>query len=122
VESRTVRFAGDVERERTEWFQTATAASAPRRLATALPRIRTPASGTRVALDPDIPPDRQRLMVATEAPRADLRFLVDGAELGSAGAAQLWEPTQGQHTLTLVDAGARELDRVTVDVRGRAPK
>jgi penicillin-binding protein 1C len=122
VERHTVRFAGDVERERTDWFQTGTNASAARPIATALPRIRTPASGTRVALDPDIPPARQRLLVATDAPRADLRLRIDGADLGSAGTAQLWEPTQGRHTLTLVDAGQRELDRVTVDVRGRVAR
>jgi penicillin-binding protein 1C len=120
--ARAVRFAGDVEGERTDWFQDGTGVDAVRPLAIALPRIRTPASGTRIALDPDIPPDHQRLLVATDAPRADLRFVIDGRPLGSAGASRLWEPTQGAHTLTLVDAGDRELDRVTLDVRGRVAR
>jgi hypothetical protein len=77
----------------------------------------------------DVRPERRELAHAPHAldlavPAQDEGVLVDvdGAELGSAGTPQLWEPTQGPHTLTLVDAGARELDRVTVDVRGRAPK
>ncbi len=122
VEQRTVAFAGDVERARLDWLQTGTGTAAPRPLAMARPRIRTPASGTRVALDPDIPPARQRLVVTTDAPHAGLRVHVDGVDLGPAGTPQLWEPTQGRHTLTLVDAGRRELDRVTVDVRGRVER
>ena len=98
-------------------------------------RIARPASGTILALDPDIPPDRQRVqLIARQAgmpaeqawrdnslrwrmvtPRAGapeaVRDIGRGSQLG-------WLPWPGRHRIELVDAAGKVLDSVQVEVRG----
>nr|WP_279343692.1 penicillin-binding protein 1C [Variovorax terrae] len=78
-------------------------------------RILAPAPGTIVALDPDIPPHRQRLSFSAEG--ADLRWLMDGKPLARGPQAQ-WLPWPGRHVVQLTDAGGRVLDEVRIEVRG----
>ena len=79
------------------------------------PRIDSPASGTILALDPDIPPAQQRLWLRASSPA--VRWRLNGHILG-AGAQLAWLPMPGQHVLEIVDAQGRRLDAVTVQVRG----
>ncbi|MGH6637666.1 MAG: penicillin-binding transpeptidase domain-containing protein, partial [Polaromonas sp.] len=65
------------------------------------PRITAPASGTLIALDPDIPPNRQRLSFSAEG--RGLRWLMDGKEFARGGEAQ-WLPWPGRHVVQLLDA------------------
>jgi penicillin-binding protein 1C len=82
-------------------------------------KIVYPASGTVIALDPDIPADQQKLFLEAE-PRDDrLRWVLDGEVLGSAGSLLLWTPKVGPHTLALSDENERVLDSVVFQVRGR---
>ena len=86
-------------------------------------RILAPAPGTIVALDPDIPPDRQRLQFAatpSEA-RADLRWRIDGRVQGR-GVQWAWLPWPGRHRVELVDAGGQVLDTISLEVRGAGLK
>jgi penicillin-binding protein 1C len=127
VVRRAVRFGGELEAAREEWFVAGTEqavfalADAPGRAAGATAagtgRIVAPADGSIVALDPDIPPDRQR--VRFEAGGADdgLRWRVDGRP-HARGARAGWLPWPGRHVVELTDAGGRVLDRVRLDVRG----
>jgi penicillin-binding protein 1C len=92
----------------------------PPALAAAHPRIVAPVAGTIVALDPDIPPARQRMVFEADARGAALRWVVDGADLGPAGEPLLWEPVRGRHAVGLVDATGQALDTVTFEVRGLA--
>lgn len=87
------------------------------------PRILSPAPGTIVALDPDIPPDRQRLRFTAGGggTAADVRWRIDGKERGR-GAEWAWLPWPGRHRIELVDAGGRVLDTVPVEVRGAGVK
>jgi penicillin-binding protein 1C len=112
-----VEFPAAAEPARREWFAAGTEPGS-RTLASGAARIVAPVDGTIVALDPDIPPDRQRvpLEVAGRSPGA--RWRVDDADLGPAEGLTLWEPAPGTHTVTLVDAARRELDVATVEVRG----
>ncbi len=80
-------------------------------------RIRAPSDGTIVAIDPDIPPVRQRVFLESDPPDARLRWRIDGALLGAADRIALWEPVRGRHRVELVDAGGRALDAVRFDVR-----
>jgi penicillin-binding protein 1C len=83
------------------------AAEAPR-----LARIVSPAADGSIALDPDIPPERERVLLAAE-PRANgLRWSLDGAALGPAEAPRLWAPERGRHELVLLDADGRPIDAV----------
>ena len=88
------------------------------------PRITTPVSGTIIALDPDIPPDRQRVRfiaegVATRG-RSDAsppRWLMDGKPFAKGSTAH-WLPWPGRHVVQLMDAQGAVLDEVRLEVRG----
>jgi penicillin-binding protein 1C len=72
-----------------------------------------------VAIDPGIPPSRQRLVF--EARAADgVRFVLDGADLGAASAPLLWAPRPGRHRLALVDGAGRVHDAAEFVVKGGA--
>jgi penicillin-binding protein 1C len=87
-------------------------AQAPR-----LARILSPAPDQRIALDPDIPRARERVLLEAEPRDADLHWSLDGESLGSAAAPLLWAPVRGRHELVLRDAGGRALDAVRFVVR-----
>ena len=78
-------------------------------------RILTPAPGTIVALDPDIPPARQRLRFAADS--SAVRWRIDGKPLGR-GAQWDWLPWPGRHRVELVDARGQVLDQIQIEVRG----
>ncbi|GGH63565.1 penicillin-binding protein [Comamonas phosphati] len=109
-------------------------------------RISRPANGTILALDPDIPPDRQRVqLVARQAGMAvgqdwrdsNLRWRMVTQRMaapvaGEAGTPRMteavreigrgsqlgWLPWPGRHRIELVDAAGTVLDSVQVEVRG----
>ena len=102
---------------RREWFVPGTEPGA-RRLATGEPRIVAPVDGTIVALDPDIPRDRQRVPLEVAGAIPGTRWRIDDVDLGAAAGLTLWEPTPGTHTVTLVDPSAQAVAVATVEVRG----
>jgi penicillin-binding protein 1C len=84
------------------------------------PHIASPADGVVLALDPDIPPARQRVRLraaATAQMAHTLAWRVDGTVLGQ-GATLLWGPRPGKHQVELLDEDGRVLDHVRIDVRG----
>ena len=113
----TVDFPAAAEPARREWFAPGTEPGT-RALATGNPRIVTPVDGTIVALDPDIPPDRQRVPLELAGASPGLRWRVDDIDLGPAHELTLWEPEPGTHSVALVDATRRALDVASVEVRG----
>lgn len=157
VLQQAVRFGPDasglpLESARSEWFVAGTqqslfamagsglpaASASTRGTSAASPvRIARPANGTILALDPDIPPDRQRVQLSArpsgtaatqEWQDTSLRWrMVSAAPPGAAepapkeigrGAAAAWMPWPGRHRLELVDAKGQVLDSVQVEVRG----
>jgi penicillin-binding protein 1C len=133
-----VSFGAQLEAARSEWFLPGTAQarfainfiadndpSTPERGQESLKnvpagpaqatRITAPADGTILALDPDIPPTRQRVRFTADAPGA--RWLMDGQPLG-AGASVPWLPWPGRHRVTLVNAAGQPLDEIRLEVRG----
>ncbi len=122
VTARQVRFAADVEPPRRDWMLAGDEPSdAQPALASPAPHVRSPVGGTRIALDPDMPPDRQGLLLDAEAPDG-ARWRLDGSDLGPATSPRLWKPTPGAHTLELVDARDHVYDRVEFDVRGHVDR
>lgn len=104
---------------RREWFVRGTETSEISRAAEAAGfRIAYPASGTIIALDPDIPSGQQKLFFEADPPSGSLSWILDGRDLGPAGSVQLWTPEKGKHTLALVNKSGRALDSVTFEVRG----
>ena len=119
VEVRPITLPGTREPPRREFFLAGTAqavmAAAP---ATARrPRITSPVSGSVYALDPDIPPDRQRIAVTVSGSLAGYRLILDKKPLGDADAGQQIMPRPGAHMLALVDPGGRTIDRIRFTVR-----
>lgn len=116
-----VRFDGGLEAARTEWFLAGTQQDRwalgppPAAAASTGGRILSPPDGTILALDPDIPPQRQRL--ALRAQGAGLRWRMDGREFAQGPSAQ-WLPWPGRHRLQLTDARGQLLDEVRIEVRG----
>jgi penicillin-binding protein 1C len=117
-----VRWGDHLEAARDEWFIAGTEQPvfaldhAPQ---LAAPRIVTPANGTIIALDPDIPPANQRLRLQAQGHAAAWR--IDGHPFAR-GLTALWLPWPGQHVLQLVDAHGKTLDQVQVEVRGAGVK
>ena len=82
-----------------------------------LARITTPSSGTIIALDPDIPPHRQR--VSFTADGSNVRWLMDGKAFAK-GAAAKWAPWPGRHLVQLTGVNGEILDEIRLEVRGAA--
>ncbi len=110
-----VRFRPAIEPPRDELFLPGSAlaevALAPPQ--TRPPRIVSPADGTVIALDPDIPSKLQKLALRVDGARVGDRLSVDGAPYSE----RVWIPRPGVHRFALTDAGGRSLDRARVSVR-----
>ncbi|MFT3814272.1 MAG: penicillin-binding protein 1C [Acidovorax sp.] len=131
-----VRFGGELEAARAEWFlagtqqtvfamDTGASSARPARaggrkdsqfMAEGPARILAPTPGTIVALDPDIPPARQRLTFEASGGGA-LRWRVDGKEVAQ-GPRATWPLWPGRHRLELADARGQVIDAVPFEVRG----
>jgi len=112
--------AGPLEAARSEWFLQGTeqalfAIDPP--AAGAIARITAPADGTILALDPDIPPNRQRLRFETDARGSGLQWRIDGKTIARGASAQ-WLPWPGRHAVQLVDARGQLQDEIRLEVRG----
>jgi penicillin-binding protein 1C len=119
--------AAMLEAARQEWFLAGTeqsqfainkiAAQAINTKATGInnTRIISPVSGTIIALDPDIPPNRQR--VSFQAEGQNVAWLLDGKPFAKGNAAK-WLPWPGRHVVQLVDAKGVKLDEIKLEVRG----
>ena len=109
-----VTFAPAIEPPRDELFAAGTALTrvAVTSQADARPRLLSPADGAVIALDPDIPPARQRVAVRAAGTGT---LSVDGHAIGQGEA--LWPPVPGYHIVTLTGAGGAVVDRARVTVR-----
>ena len=119
---RRVRFDGELEAARDEYFLAGTEMTGVRIAGTPTrPRIAYPGDGTIVALDPDIPAAQQRIALRASGAGTGGGWHIDGRPIGDAGGVMLWAPAPGRHRLALLDAGGREVDAVRFEVRG-APR
>jgi len=85
------------------------------------PRIVYPGAGVVVAVDPDIPPSRQRMLFSAARPVAGMRWHLDGRSIGSAERPLAWRPVPGRHRLQLVGPDGATVDEVVFEVRGVPP-
>ena len=111
------------EAARDEWFIDGTqqanfaANTQPARTsgATVTGRITAPTNGTIIALDPDIPPGRQRVSFSAEGHK--LRWLMDGKLIARGSSAQ-WLPWPGRHVVKLMNDQGELQDEIRLEVRG----
>ncbi len=116
---RPIRFDPPQEPPRREWFLAGTERSVIRSAAaTTLARIAYPADGALIALDPDIPPERQRVAISFSAPPGKgWQWRIDNEPPRSTATAPLWLPRPGKHRLALLDEAGREQDATRFEVR-----
>jgi penicillin-binding protein 1C len=105
-----------------EWYlagtePVASATIRPARGESGLGRILSPTDGTILAVDPDIPSPRQRVLVQAAPADPKLQLFLDGRRLGSAAMPLLWTPLRGRHELALRDAEGQDLETVRFLVR-----
>ena len=84
----------------------------------ARPSIQSPANGMIIALDPDIPPAHQQVLLAANGAQHSMRLTLNDVPVGDAASAHLWAPKPGAYRLALLDATGRAVDRVYFTVRG----
>lgn len=119
VIARTVTFPYQIEPDRVEWFLAGTEPQTiVQTMAVGQPRIVTPAPATIIALDPDIPSSRQRVVFEALNVGAPVRWFLDGRNLGSASDLVVWNPEPGTHRLSLVGERGNPLDTIIFVVRG----
>jgi len=119
LQQRRIRFEPAHEPARAEWFIAGTAMEVVRGASAAkLARIAYPADGSILALDPDIPPQRQRVPFRLSAPAGEgWRWRVDQAVQGKAGQRLLWLPQPGRHRLRLENEHGDVMDEIHFQVR-----
>ncbi len=122
----TVAFDPPVESERTEWFLRGTETASMQGnggqglAASATPTIRYPAADTIIALDPDIPPERERVVFSASPGVPGLQWRIDDVVLLAERGRADWTPVPGLHLLVLEDAQGKPLSAVKFEVRGGA--
>jgi penicillin-binding protein 1C len=121
VVTRRVSFPKSVEAARNEWFVQGTE---PARSLAELdenePQIESPAEGSIIAIDPDIPSGLQRVSFEAGHGATGAKWILDGRERCAVSSPCLWQPVPGMHTLALVGASGRTIGQATFKVRGRS--
>ena len=114
-----IRFEPPREPQREEWFLAGSEATVIRAAtAKALARIAYPAEGSIIALDPDIPPARQRIRLRLSAPApAGATWRIDQQIVGRVETVATWLPQPGSHRLRQEDKNNEVLDSAQFEVR-----
>jgi penicillin-binding protein 1C len=114
-----VSFPNDVEPPRQEWFVAETQpAGSPSGLDDSSPQILSPAAGTIIALDPDIPAAAQRVVFEASRGARDSQWILDGRALAPVRGTLLWTPTPGPHTLSVGRDSGNTAPTIQFVVRG----
>jgi penicillin-binding protein 1C len=81
-------------------------------------KITYPAQGMIIALDPDIPEDRQRVFFEADASGDHLSWRLNSIEIGRTSEIISWKPVPGTYTISLIDAQDAIIDSVNFIVKG----
>ncbi len=119
VNRAAVTFDGGIEPPRQEWFAMGTelAAVAPVPSRAARAHIASPGNGLIIAIDPDMPPQHQRVPLLARGTTKQLAFRLDGIAIGPADTQLMWMPRAGAHQLALVGPSGTVIDQVLFTVR-----
>jgi penicillin-binding protein 1C len=114
-----VHFPDGVEPPRWEWFIRGTEpASMNQSVGQHNPSILYPPSGTIIAVDPDIPPDLQKMFFISQTDEIDLRWILNGVTMKASGKVISWAPKAGKYSLALANGEGKILDYIYYEVRG----
>ena len=119
IDSLQVSFDPPAEAPREELFLTGTAVDhmEAKPAQATHPSIVYPGPGEIIALDPDIPGDRQRVRFEATGVGPEAQWRLNGEPVQDG---DFWRPQPGKWLLTLHDADGRQLDVVRFEVRGSA--
>jgi penicillin-binding protein 1C len=78
--------------------------------------IVSPTKDSVIALDPDIPPERQKVFFEPRKFSKDLDWVLNEKKLGSASEILLWSPLKGEHTLELFGK-SKAIDKIKFIVK-----
>jgi len=116
---REIDFPQGTEPSRGEWFIRGTEPhSKDRRIGQFNQRIVYPPSGTVIALDPDIPPELQKIFFISQTNEGDLQWVLNGHTINRVGNILPWTPRAGTYLLALCDGENGIIDSVNFEVRG----
>jgi len=126
VVQRDIVFAPAIEPSRREWFVTGTESSTKITTisiptAQATPRLLSPADGTVIAPDPDIPATRQSMLVRADALQSvNVCLKLGDRAIAACGVreALIKLPAPGRHQVKLEAADGSLLAEATVEIRG----
>lgn len=119
-----IRFQENIESERDEWFIKGTEpiylmtgeTSVLQNTIPVMPHITYPPDGIIIAIDPDIPEERQMVFFKAEASNIKFIWILNNEKIGNMNTIS-WMPKQGRYVLSLVDERNRITDSVKFEVR-----
>lgn len=115
---RKVEFPQDVAPSREEWFIRGTEPNPQNRsIGQINPTIVYPPSGAVIALDPDIPPELQKIFFISQTGESSVRWVLNGEPMEGAGRTIPWTPEAGKYFLAIADGDEKILDYVYFEVR-----
>jgi penicillin-binding protein 1C len=119
VVSKEIQFSQGMESFRKEWFILGTEPNLKdKRIGQLNQRILYPPSGTVIALDPDIPPEMQKVFFISQTSEDGLSWKLNGLPMNRVGKAIPWTPGEGEYLLAIVDREDRTIDSIHFEVRG----
>ena len=81
-----------------------------------MPHITYPPDGIIIAIDPDIPEERQMVFFEAETSNINFGWILNNEKIGNMNTIP-WTPKQGRYRLSLVDERNRIADSVEFEVR-----
>ena len=120
---RRIEFPRGIDSVREEWFIYGTEPdSQAKKVGQFNQRILYPPAGAVIALDPDIPPEFQKVLFVAQGNEAALRWKLGDESTDAAGRVIPWTPGAGKHLLTLADREGKILDCIYFEVKGPGEK
>jgi penicillin-binding protein 1C len=114
-----VEFPPGLEPPREEWFMAGTEPNLKGNwIGQRNQRIVYPPSGAVIALDPDIPPELQKIFLISQTREEGLRWTLNGEFIGWVGKSIPWSPRAGKYLLAITDQEDKTIDAVAFEVRG----
>jgi penicillin-binding protein 1C len=101
-----------------EWFIRGTEPRTIRKIEQLNQRIAYPPQGTVIALDPDIPPELQKVFFVSQSNEEGLRWRLNDDLLEGTRKTLSWSPKTGKYILSLSDREGTVVDAVHFEVRG----
>ena len=114
-----IEFSHGAAASREEWFIRGTEPSTQNQRAGQFnPKIIYPPSGTVIAIDPDIPPELQKVFFVCQVHEDDFQWVLNGSPWERTGGMVPWIPKAGKYHLAIADKDEKILDYVYFEVRG----